>query len=98
MALVLFSDLPPVRKREVSSIIGHYIAGVLDRSSMVNYVDSLCATAEFKPGDRVKSMRGSSSGVVVEILADSRVVWRVDGTKSELIASSESLLRADVVR
>jgi hypothetical protein len=31
LALALFSDLPPSRKREVSSAIAHYIAGVLDR-------------------------------------------------------------------
>src|ERR1035437_6870311 len=31
LALALFSDLHPSRKREVSSVIGHYIAGVLGR-------------------------------------------------------------------
>ena len=31
LAFALFSDLPPVRKREVASAIAHCIAGVLDR-------------------------------------------------------------------
>ena len=93
LTLVLFSDLGPGRKREISSIVGHYIAGVLDRENMVNYVDSLCATVEFKPGDRVKTLRGSTSGTVIKILDDGRLVWQADDTKFELTASSESLLR-----
>ena len=59
LALALFSDLQPSRKREVSSVIGHYIVGVLDRESMVSLVESLCETTEFKPGDHVKTLRGS---------------------------------------
>ncbi|HAO80473.1 MAG TPA: hypothetical protein DCQ92_16190 [Verrucomicrobia subdivision 3 bacterium] len=93
LALALFSDLHPSRKREVSSVIGHYIAGVLDRESMVGIVESLCATAEFKTGDRVKTLRGSTSGVILKILGDGRIVWQPDGTKSELTALPESLLR-----
>jgi hypothetical protein len=93
LALALFSDLHPSRKREVSSVIGHYIAGVLDRESMVSLVESLCEAAEFKPGDRVKTLRGSTSGVIVIILGYGRIVWQPDGTKSELTALPESLLR-----
>ena len=95
LALALFSDLPPSRKREISSVIGHYIAGVLDRENMVEIVESLCESAEFKPGDRVKTLRGSTKGVVVKILDDGRIVWRPDANKSELTALPESLLRMD---
>ena len=95
LALALFSDLPPSRKREISSVIGHYIAGVLDRENMVEIVESLCESSEFKPGDRVKTLRGSTSGVVVKILDDGRIVWRPDANKSELTALPESLLRMD---
>ena len=91
--LVLFSDLPPGRKREISSIVGHYIAGVLDLESMVSIVNNLCESAEFKPGDRVKTLRGSTSGVILKILADGRIVWRPDDTQSELTGLPESLLR-----
>ena len=45
-----------------STIVGHYIAGVLDRESMVRILESLCETVNFKPGDRVKTMRGSVGG------------------------------------
>lgn len=92
LALALFSDLPPGRKREVSSVIGHYIAGVLDRESMVGIVESLCETADFKRGDRVKTFRGSMSGTIMRVLPDGRVVWRAD-SGAELTALPESLIR-----
>jgi len=94
LAFALFSDLVPVRKREVGSAVAHYIAGVLDREAMVEIVESLSESAEFKPGDRVKTLRGSTRGVIVRILLDGRVTWQPDGGQSKLIALPESLLRA----
>lgn len=93
LALALFSDLPPVRKREASSAIAHYIAGVLDGERMAEIVVSLCATAEWRPGDRIKTLRGSTHGIIVRLRHDGRVVWQPDGTQSELIALPESLVR-----
>jgi hypothetical protein len=92
LSFVLFSDLPPGRKRELGSAVAHYIAGVLDRQAMVDAVDSLSQSADLKAGDRVKTLRASSRGVIVRLLDDGRVVWRPDGTQSELTALPESLL------
>jgi len=75
------------------SAIAHCIAGVLDRERMVEIVEGLCESAEFKPGDRVKTLRGSTRGVIVRLLEDGRVVWRPEGSASELTALPESLLR-----
>ena len=94
LALALFSDLAPARKREAGSAIAHYIAGVLDREAMVEIVECLCESAEFKPGDKVKTLRGSTRGVIVRILSDGRVAWRPDRSQSELVALPESLVRA----
>jgi len=93
LADIIFAELPTGRRREVMSAVAHYVAGVLDRESMVEIVESLCETADWKPGDRVKTLRGSTRGVIVRSLADGRVVWRPDGTQSELMALPESLLR-----
>ena len=92
LAFALFSDLPPVRKREVASAIAHCIAGVLDRESMVEIVESLCESADLKPGDRVKTLRGTTRGVVVRKLDDGRLVWQVDGSGAELISLPEALI------
>lgn len=92
LALALFSDLAPRRKRQVSSLIAHYIAGVLDRENMTTLVEGLCETAEFQPGDRVKTMRGSVSGTILPVLPDGRFVWRAD-TGAEPTGLPESLIR-----
>ena len=94
LVLAIFSDLPPVRKREASSAVAHYIAGVLDRDSMVEIVESLYETACFQPGDRVKTLRGSTHGTLLRLLEDGRVVWQPDGSRTELTALPESLARA----
>ena len=75
------------------SAIAHHIAGVLDRESMVEIIESLWQSADFKPGDRVKTLRGSARGVILRLLPDGRVAWRPEGSQSELIALPESLLR-----
>jgi hypothetical protein len=98
LSLALFSDVQPTRKREIASAVAHYIAGVLDREAMVEIVESLCEKADWKPGDRIKTLRGSTQGVILRIESDGRVVWQPDGSESELIALPESLLRATRIR
>jgi hypothetical protein len=90
----VFADLVTGRRREVLSAVAHYIAGVLAWEVMVEIVESLSATADWKPGDRVKTLRGSLQGVIVRVLADGRVVWQPDGTESELTGLPESLIAA----
>jgi hypothetical protein len=92
LALALFSDLHPSRKREVSSVIGHYIAGVLDRESMTGLVDGLCEESALQPGDKVQTLRGSMGGKIIRVLPDGRVAWRAD-SGAELTALPESLIR-----
>jgi hypothetical protein len=89
----VFAELPTSRRREVMSAVAHYIAGILPREAMVSIVEELSVSAEFKPGDRVKTFRGSARGVVVRRLEDGRVAWKPDGSRSELMALPESLLR-----
>ena len=96
LTTALFQELSFHRRKEVSSAAAHFITGVLDQGSMVEIIESLCESAEFKPGDRVKTVRGSISGVILKILGDGRIVWRPDGTKSELTALPESLLRDQI--
>lgn len=89
----LFAEMPTGRRREVMSAVAHYIAGVLDRDAMAEIIETLSQSADFKPGDSVKTLRGSLRGVVVRVMDDGRLVWKPDGTNSELIALPESLVR-----
>jgi hypothetical protein len=93
LTLVLFQELPPLRKREAASAVAHYIAGVLDRDSMISIVDSLAESADLKPGDHVKTFRGTSRGTILRLLEDGRVVWRSDNSNTELIALPETLVK-----
>ena len=60
---------------------------------MVDIVESLCESATFQRGDRVKTMRGSLHGQILRLEEDGRVVWQPDDTTAELIPMPESLLR-----
>jgi hypothetical protein len=73
--------------------VAHYITGVLDQEMMITMVNELSEAASFTPGDRVKTLRGSTPGIIVRLEEDGRVVWRPDGAESELMALPESLLR-----
>ncbi len=90
----LFAELPTSRRRQVTSFIAHYIAGVLDREAMISGVESLCEAADFKPGDRVETLKGSLRGVICELLPDGRLRWKTDEGPM-LMALPESLRRAD---
>jgi hypothetical protein len=88
---LIFAELSTPRRRELMSAVAHYIAGVLPWESMSEIVESLSATADWKPGDRVKTLRGSLYGKILRILEDGRIVWQPNGMESELIALPESL-------
>jgi hypothetical protein len=93
LANALFTDLPLHRRKEASSAAAHFITGVLDEELMIGAITALCEAASFAPGDRVKTLRGSTRGVIVRLQEDGRVVWRPDGVESESMALPESLLR-----
>jgi hypothetical protein len=56
-------------------------------------LNSLSEMANFHPGDRVKTLRGSVCGTVTRLLPDGRVAWRPDDVEAELLVLPESLLR-----
>jgi len=90
----LFAEFPRARRREAASLAAHYVAGVLDRESLSGGISALAELADFKPRDRVRTLKGSVCGTVRKILPDGRVAWKPDGSTSELMALPESLLRA----
>ncbi len=92
---ILLADLPLARRREAASLAAHYVAGVLDQDFMSHGIESLCLSSDFKPGDRVKTLKGTMRGVIKKTLADGRVSWLPDGNTMELLALPESLLREE---
>ena len=88
---LIFADLGTARRREIMSAVAHYIAGVLPWEAMAEIVESLSATANWKPGDRVKTLRGLLHGKIRRVLDDGKIVWQPNGTNLELTALPESL-------
>jgi len=88
----VFVEFPLFRRREAASLAAHYVAGVLDGQSMESGLSVLAELADFQPGDRVKTLRGSMSGTILRLLPDGRVVWRAD-SGAELTALPEALLK-----
>jgi hypothetical protein len=88
---LIFAELSTPRRRELMSAVAHYIAGVLPWEAMAEIVESLSATADWKPGDRVKTLRGSLHGKILRVLNDGKIVWQPNGTTTELTALPESL-------
>lgn len=91
LANALFSDLAFHRRKEASSAVAYFITGVLDENLMIDAVNTLSETADWKPGDRVKTLRGSLRGKILRILEEGRIVWQPNGTTSELTALPEIL-------
>ena len=94
----LFAEFPRARRREAASLAAHYVAGVLNRESVASGIVALAEAANFQPGDRVKTLKGSLQGTVRKILSDGRIVWLPDGNQTELTALPESLLRKKLAR
>jgi len=59
---------------------------------MVEIVESVCESADLKPGVRAKTLRGTTRGDIVRKLDDGRLVWQVDGSGAELISLPEGLI------
>jgi hypothetical protein len=93
LADALFAEFPRGRRREAASLAAHYVAGVLNREVVVQGITALAEAAEFKPADRVKTLKGSLHGTVRKIMDDGRITWLPDNTGTELIALPESLLK-----
>ena len=95
LANALFSDLSFHRRKEASSAVAHFITGVLDEPVMIEAIVYLSGSANWKPGDHVRTLRGSLHGVIIRVCGDGRVVWQPDGTQSELTAMADNLCADD---
>lgn len=88
----VFLEFPLARRREAASLAAHYVAGVLDRDSVESGLIALAELVDYRPGDRVQTLRGSMHGTIVQVLPNGRVAWRAD-SGTDLTALPESLVR-----
>ena len=89
----LFASLTFHRRKEASSAVAHFITGVLEQELLIAAIDSLSEITDWKPGDRVKTLRGSLHGKILRILENGNIIWQPHNTDSELTALPENLCR-----
>ena len=65
---------------------------IVERLRLMRQIRSHKEMFQFKIGDRVKTLRGSTRGIIVRKLADGRLVWKPEGSGAELISFPESLI------
>lgn len=88
----LFADVSPHRRREITSAVAHYIAGVLEEGPMVSIVEGMAQRFAFQVGDAVRSLRGTFQGTVVAIEGD--VVQLKTASGSIVRSAANSLIKA----
>jgi len=69
-------ELPAVRKRELRSLVGHYISGIIQQDELESAFASLAKVEDLKVGDAVETLRGTQNGIVTAILDDGRIEWK----------------------
>ncbi len=94
LAGLLFQELPGPRLRQTTSVVAHYVAGVLDRDATVALVEALSRTPTFEVGDRVRTIKGSLRGKVIAVLDGGRTRWRAD-SGVVFVGTVDLLLRDD---
>lgn len=94
----VFASLPALRRRETTTAIVRFVAGLMERAAMVEIVENLWSPMRPEPGDRVRTLRGSLVGTVLGTAPDGRVHWLPDCASVRLITLPELLLRIDSAR
>jgi hypothetical protein len=93
----VFASLPVLRRRETVTAIVRYVAGLMERSAMVEIVETMWRPICPEPGDRVRTIRGSLVGTVLGIGLDGRIHWQPDCASVRVMTLPELLLRTNFV-
>ena len=83
-----------MRKKQVASLIAHFIAGVpdVDETTLRTGLEELAHLENFLVGDKVTTLRKSLSGIITKINEDGSIVWKCDQTGSVMTATPQSLI------
>jgi hypothetical protein len=93
LSYTLFAELAVARKKQIASLVAHFIAGVLGEAAMLNGLNDLVALERLQVGDRVATRRKSVTGTVIKITEDGKVIWKCDRTGAVMTGTPQSLIR-----
>jgi hypothetical protein len=88
-----FASLSSLRRREATTAVVRYVAGLLERPKMIEVVEAMWWPLRPEPGDRVRTLRGSLVGTALGIGLDGRIHWQPDCANVRVITLPELLMR-----
>jgi hypothetical protein len=83
-----------VRKKQLASLVAHFIAGVpeVDRTVLRTGLDELTRLENFQVGNKVTTLQKTLSGIITKIDKDGDIVWKCDQTGAVMTGTPQSLL------
>jgi len=90
----LFADVMAIRKKQLASLVAHFIAGVpeVDKKALQTGLEELSRIEDLSAGDRVTTLKKTLSGTISRINGDGSIVWKCDQTGAFITGSPQSLL------
>ena len=94
LSYALFADVPALRKKQIASLVAHFIAGVpdVDETALRTGLEELAQLEAFQVGDKVATLRRTLSGTITQVKADGSIVWRCDQTGVLMTGTAQSLI------
>ena len=77
LSYALFADVMAVRKKQLASLVAHFIAGVpeVDETALRTGLEELTRLENFQVGDKVTTLQKTLSGIIIKINEDGSIVW-----------------------
>jgi hypothetical protein len=90
----LFAEVPTLRRKQIASLVAHFIAGLPDVDEIVlrRGLDDLAQMEQFQIGDQVATLKKTLTGKIVQINDDGTLVWKCDQTGSVITATPQALI------
>lgn len=90
----MFADIPTLRRKQIASLVAHFIAGLPDVDEIIlkRGLDELAQIERFQVGDRVVTLKKTLTGQIVRINEDTTFVWKCDQTGLLVTATPQSLI------
>jgi hypothetical protein len=94
LSYALFADIAAMRKKQLASLVAHFIAGVpeVDKAALRNGLRELTQLEDFQVGDKVTTLQKSLSGEITRINPDGGIVWKCNQTGAVMTGTPQSLL------
>jgi hypothetical protein len=94
-------DLTPEQTALARSLAGHMVAGTAEPEEIVQFEQLLrdidqggarpASVREFQVGDRVQTLKGTLTGIVVHLTSDGAITWKCDQTGAQMTGTARTL-------